>query len=70
VLVLTEARRDVRSPGPGLTDGCEPPSGYWEQKLGLLKEQQLFLTAEPSLQSHPKSTRSFFKLKKKRNIVK
>jgi hypothetical protein len=29
---------------------CEPPCGYWELDLGLLQEQQVFLTTKPSLQ--------------------
>jgi hypothetical protein len=39
----------VRSPGIGVTDGCEPPCGYWELNLGPL-EQSVLLTTEPSLQ--------------------
>ena len=33
-----------------ITDGCEPPSGYWELNSGLLEEQSGLLTTEPSLQ--------------------
>jgi hypothetical protein len=33
-----------------ITDGCEPPCGFWELNLGLLEEQPVLLTAEPSLQ--------------------
>jgi hypothetical protein len=33
-----------------ITDGCEPPCGCWELNSGLLEEQSVFLTAEPSLQ--------------------
>ena len=38
-----------------ITDGCEPPCGCWELNSGLLEEQSVLLTAEPSLQ-----TQSFF----------
>ena len=33
-----------------ITDGCEPPCGFWELNSGLLKEQSVLLTIEPSLQ--------------------
>ena len=33
-----------------ITDGCEPPCGYWELNSGPLEEQSVLLTAEPSLQ--------------------
>jgi hypothetical protein len=33
-------------------DGHEPPCGRWELNPGPLEEQQVSLTAEPSLQSH------------------
>jgi hypothetical protein len=36
-----------------ITDGCEPPCGCWELNSGLLEEQSVLLTTEPSLQ--PKS---------------
>jgi hypothetical protein len=42
-----------RAPDP-ITDGCEPPGGYWELNSGPLKEQPVLLTAEPSLQPHMK----------------
>jgi hypothetical protein len=35
-----------------ITDGCEPPCGCWELNSGLLEEQSVLLTAEPSLQPH------------------
>lgn len=41
MLVLREAREGVRFPGPGVTG--------WEQDLGLMQEQNIPLTAEPSL---------------------
>ena len=40
----------VRSPGTGITEGCELPRGYWELNLGPLEEQPVYLTTEPSLQ--------------------
>ena len=33
-----------------ITDGCEPPCGCWELNSGLLEEEPLLLTSEPSLQ--------------------
>ena len=33
-----------------ITDGCEPPCGYWELNSGPLEEQSVLLTTEPSLQ--------------------
>jgi len=35
---------------PGVTDSCKPLSGSWESNPGPLEEQQVLLTAEPSLQ--------------------
>jgi hypothetical protein len=40
----------VRSPGTGVTDGCEPPCGCWEFNSGRMEEQPVFLTVDPSLQ--------------------
>lgn len=34
-----------------VTYGSEPPFGCWEQNLGLLQEEQVLFTAEPSSQS-------------------
>jgi hypothetical protein len=34
-----------------ITDGCEPPCGYWELNSGPPEEQSVLLNAEPSLQS-------------------
>jgi hypothetical protein len=31
-------------------DGCESPCGCWELNSGLLEEQSVLLTTEPSLQ--------------------
>jgi hypothetical protein len=37
-----------------ITDGYEPPCGCWELNSGLLEEQSVLLTAEPSPQPpHP-----------------
>jgi hypothetical protein len=33
-----------------ITDGYEPPCGCWELNSGLLQEQLVLLTAEPSPQ--------------------
>jgi hypothetical protein len=33
-----------------ITDGCEPPCGFWELNSGSLEEQPLILITEPSLQ--------------------
>lgn len=30
---------NIRSPGPGVPDTCEPPGGCWILKLGPLEEQ-------------------------------
>jgi hypothetical protein len=35
-----------------ITDGCEPPCGFWELNSGPLDEQSGLLTAEPSLEPH------------------
>jgi hypothetical protein len=34
-----------------ITDGCEPPCGWWELNSGPLEEQPVLLTTEPSLQA-------------------
>jgi hypothetical protein len=33
-----------------IMDGCEPPCGCWDLNSGLLEEQSVLLTTEPSLQ--------------------
>jgi hypothetical protein len=33
-----------------ITDGCEPPCGYWELNSGPVEEQSMLLPAETSLQ--------------------
>lgn len=40
----------VGSPKFGVTDDCELPCGCWELNPGLVQEQYILLTAEPSLQ--------------------
>lgn len=41
----------VRCPSTGILDGREPPHGFWEPNPSPLKEQQVALTTEASLQS-------------------
>jgi hypothetical protein len=36
-----------------ITDGCEPACGCWALNSGLLEEQLMLLTTEPSLQISP-----------------
>ena len=38
-----------------ITDVCEPPCGCWELNSGLLEEQSVLLSSEPSLQSPTRS---------------
>jgi hypothetical protein len=54
------SEESIRSPGPGVTYGCEPPCGCWELYLGPLEEQLVLLITEPHshIQRH-------FKLKTK-----
>jgi hypothetical protein len=35
-----------------ITDGCEPPCGYWDLNSGPSEEQSVLLPAEPSHQPH------------------
>lgn len=54
----TESSACRRKPGDGVgfleqelpVPGCEPPYGGWETNPGALKEPQMLLTPEPSLQ--------------------
>ena len=41
----------IGSPGTEVTDNCKPPCGCWELNSGLLEDQPVLSTAEPSLQS-------------------
>lgn len=36
---LWKTKEGIRSPGAGVTEGCEPPCGCWEQNLGLLESK-------------------------------
>ena len=45
------SKEDAGSPGIETTDVREPPCGCWKSNPGPLQEQQMFLTAEPSLSS-------------------
>ena len=38
-LLLSEAKEGIESPGL-VTDGCEPPYGYWNQNYVLWKNNQ------------------------------
>jgi hypothetical protein len=49
--LLPSSDNQKRASDP-ITDGCEPPCGYWELNSGPLEEQLELLTAEPSLQPH------------------
>ena len=48
--ITTEDRDGVRFPKAGVAGGCELQCQCWELNLGPLQEQQVLLTAEPSLQ--------------------
>lgn len=37
-------------PGTRVMGGCESPCWFWEQNPGLLKEQKVLLTTDPSFQ--------------------
>jgi hypothetical protein len=41
----------VRTPGMGVTNGCEPPYGFYKLNPGPLQEQYLLLTTELSLKA-------------------
>ena len=36
--VLTEPQSASDSPGPGVTDGCEPPCGCWDRNPSLVED--------------------------------
>lgn len=40
------------SPGIGIIDRCEQPCEFQESNLGFLRDQQMLLTTELSLQPH------------------
>ena len=48
-VVLGASQKKV-CPGTEVTYSCELPCGCWKLNPGPLQEQQVFLTAEPSLQ--------------------
>lgn len=51
---------NISSPGPGVTDGCDPLHRCWEQNPGHLQGQQLMLTIDPSLLTPGESTFNVF----------
>jgi hypothetical protein len=48
--VPVEDRREYRSPGTGITGGCELPYGGWELNPVSLQEHPGFLVTNLSLQ--------------------
>jgi hypothetical protein len=50
VQCLWRPEEDISSPGTGVTDVYNPPSGLLGVEPGPLKEQQVLLTTGPSLQ--------------------
>jgi hypothetical protein len=42
---LWRPEEGARSPGPGVTDGCELPHEFWELNPGPLKEQLVLSTS-------------------------
>jgi hypothetical protein len=40
---------DQKRASDRITDGCEPPHGYWELNSRPLQEQSMLLTTEPPL---------------------
>lgn len=44
------AEEGAESPRTAVTDGGEPPCGFWESNLGPLPERPALLTSESSLQ--------------------
>jgi len=49
---MQRLQSDTELPGTGVTDGCEPPCGFWELNPSPLQEQQVLLISKPSLQPH------------------
>lgn len=47
--VPVEEGEDVGTPATGVLGAYELPCGYWQWNLGPLQDQQVLLTAEPSL---------------------
>lgn len=52
-LVPTETRTQSQIPWTRVAGGCEPTCGRLELNSGLLLEQQVLLTSEPSFQPRP-----------------
>jgi hypothetical protein len=46
---LQRPEEGVGHPGPGVTDGCELPGGFWETNLGPLEEEPVLFTIFPAL---------------------
>lgn len=46
----TEMKEGIGTPGTGVRDGSEPSCGFLDSNIGLLQEQQVLQTSEPSLQ--------------------
>lgn len=53
--LFSKPEEGARSPGSGVTDAGEPLVGCWEQNPAFSREQQVFFTTEPSLQSLPRT---------------
>lgn len=49
---LQRLEEGARSPGTGVTNGCEPPRRWAELSWGPLRKQQVLLTVQSSLQAH------------------
>lgn len=48
---LQRPDKGIRSPGSGITDGCDWLCGCWELKLSPLEEQQALLSPSPFLKT-------------------
>lgn len=49
-LVPLEVGRGTGSPGVAVTGDRGPPHDFWETDVGPLREQQVLMSSEPSLQ--------------------
>lgn len=47
---MQRTEEGLGSPGTGVTDGGESPSGYWESNFTSLEKRPVLLTSEISLQ--------------------
>lgn len=52
--VHAHSEEGVEFPRIGVTDGCELWCRHWELNLGPMKEQQVLLTAKPSVKTQAK----------------